>query len=45
LQLSGWHPRREGLIAYDEPPLRVPFEILDDDRMVRILKVKPIAAS
>ena len=38
-------PLAEGLIAYDEPPLRVLFEILDDDRIVRILKVKPIAAS
>ena len=33
----------EGLRAFDEPPLRVLFEILDDDRMVRILKVKQIA--
>ena len=33
----------EGLFAYDEPPLRVLFEILDDDRLVRILKVKQIA--
>jgi hypothetical protein len=24
----------EGLIAYEDPPLRVLFEILDDDRMV-----------
>lgn len=37
-------PLAEGLFAYDQPPLRVLFEILDDDRMVRILKVKPIAA-
>lgn len=33
----------EGLKAHDEPPLRVLFEILDDDQMVRILKVKLIA--
>ena len=36
-------PVAEGLIAYDQPPLRVLFEILDDDRLVRILKVKQIA--
>jgi hypothetical protein len=30
----------EGMKALDEPPLRVLFEILDEDRMVRILKVK-----
>lgn len=37
------HPLAEGMIAYDEPPLRVLFEILDDDRLVRILKVKQIS--
>lgn len=36
------NPLAEGLIAYDEPPLRVLFEILGDDRLVRILKVKQI---
>lgn len=32
----------EGLKALEEPPLRVLFEILEADRMVRILKVKQI---
>ena len=36
-------PLAEGLRALDEPPLRVLFEILDDDRLVRVLKVKQIA--
>jgi hypothetical protein len=36
-------PLVEGMMAYDEPPLRVLFEILDDDRLVRVLKVKQIA--
>jgi hypothetical protein len=35
-------PLTEGLRAIDEPPLRVLFEILDDDRLVRVLKVKQI---
>jgi hypothetical protein len=35
----------EGLRALDAPPLRVLFEILDDDGMVRVLKVKQIARS
>jgi len=30
----------EGMRALDEPPLCVLFEISDDDRMVRVLKVK-----
>jgi hypothetical protein len=34
----------EGLKAVDEPPLRVLFEILERDRMVRVLKVKQIAS-
>ncbi len=38
-------PLAEGLRAFDEPPLRVLFEILDQDRMVRVLKVKQIAQS
>jgi hypothetical protein len=33
-------PLAEGLFALDEPPLRVLFEILDQDRMVRVLTVK-----
>lgn len=34
----------EDLKALDLPPLRVIFEIQDDDRMVRILKVKRIVS-
>lgn len=30
----------EGLWAIEESPVRVIYEILDDDRVVRILKVK-----
>jgi plasmid stabilization system protein ParE len=38
-------PLVEGLRAFDAPPLRVLFEILDMDRTVRVLKVKQIARS
>ena len=37
---SAGSPLAEGMRAVDEPPLRVLFEILDQDRMVRVLKVK-----
>lgn len=37
---SAGSPLAEGLKALDEPPLRVLFEILDEDLMVRVLKVK-----
>ena len=33
-------PVAEGLRAFEESPLRVLFEVLDEDRMVRVLKVK-----
>lgn len=39
---SAGNPLAEGLRAFDSPPLRVLFEILDDDRLVRVLKVKQI---
>lgn len=35
-------PLAEGLRAFDQPPLRVLFEVLDDDRLVRVLKVKHV---
>jgi len=40
---SAGNPLAEGLRALDAPPLRVLFEILDDDRLVRVLKVKQMA--
>lgn len=40
---SAGNPLAEGLRALDVSPLRVLFEILDDDRMVRVLKVKQMA--
>jgi mRNA-degrading endonuclease RelE of RelBE toxin-antitoxin system len=31
----------EGLYAIERPPLRALYEILSDDKVVRVLKVKP----
>jgi hypothetical protein len=37
---SAGSPLAEGMNALDVPPLRALFEILEEDRMVRVLKVK-----
>jgi hypothetical protein len=36
-------PLAEGMRVFEQPPLRVLFEIVDEDRMVRVLKVKQVA--
>jgi hypothetical protein len=40
--LSYSTPVSEGLYAIEDPPLRVQFEVLEEDRLVTIVSVRPV---